>query len=214
MSQRRRSLLRRLLGGLRSIVTGGAVKETAPPPQIPTEPPEEVYLPPEDEAVLPPAEDVTTEDTTGECDVKYIGKHKAFYTSSTGKKIGVMNVLPRWKVGGYGQHMQLKDVKCLLDEIGYKDRYVIIITGIPEYEYPGKEGEQVISLSFPLYGPDVWESLDMQMRIGNEDDNEESGEYGTAEGWINWLLEGYQPMMGQDMRWTEVQSIDILDQYF
>lgn len=218
MQNRRRGLLSRLAAGLRNLLTGGgsgqAPEPPSPPqPQIPTEPPEppvDFYAPP------PPSGPDVTYDVGGEEEskpVQYIGQHFTGYTSRsrTGTEFqGTMRVLPRWHIGGYGQHVTLRDTKAILDEIGYKQRYVVLVTGVPEYEYPGKEGENVITLSFPLFGQDVWDSLDYQMQQYDPDSDEE---YGTAEGWINYLLQGYE-INGMDFQWTDVQSIDILDQYF
>lgn len=216
MQNRRRGLLTRLAAGLRDLLTGGGSGQVPepPPPSIPTEPPpppEEVYLPPPPPGPSGPdvTSDVYQEDESKP--IQYVGQHFTAYTSrsrtGTGYQ-GNMKVLPRWKVGGYGQHVNLRDVKALLDEIGYKQRYVILVTGVPEYEYPGKEGEHVITLSFPLYGKDVWDSLDYQEQQYDPDSDEE---YGSSEGWINYLLQGYE-ISGADYQWADIQSIDILDQ--
>lgn len=213
MQNRRRGLLRRLAAGIGRLLTGGGPDQGPPPPSIPTEPPpppEEVFLPP---SPTPPPAPVDLGGEEESKDVVYIPQHYTGYTSRsrTGTFYqGSMKVLPRWQIGGTGQHVELRDVKAILDRIGYKNRYVIIITGVPEYEYPGKEGENVISLSFPLYGPDVWNSLDYEM---GKYDPESDEEYGSAEGWINDALQGYQPIPGADYQWAEVQRIDILDQY-
>lgn len=107
-----------------------------------------------------------------------------------------IRILPRWSVGTETNEPNLSDIKNLFQDAEhyrYQPSYAVVICGITEEEYPGKEGETEICLSYriPRYT--------MERAMENKENR-------TLEDLINDVL---PPLRTEN--WLLIQQVQVID---
>lgn len=73
-----------------------------------------------------------------------------------------ISVKPRYSIGSMEctDDLDMDDVRDLFRTVGFRNYYVIVVTGHPCNEYPGKEGEETITLSYSREGNTALDVVD------------------------------------------------------
>jgi len=175
-----------LLGAGRQARSAADQPSVSPPQSVPY--PYEEYDQPTQPMPVPDITIFAPPEPKEPLDVRYIPKHKA----SDGKH----TVLERWKIGDRTTHLDMDDVREIFRRVGYRDYYTFLITGYPKNPYPGKEGQDQITLSYRMNGGRVLDYIEDHMGDDNEVD------------WFSDLTRGGYTYGGE---WSEISSIDVVD---